>query len=46
MNNLNEIIANSALFLGLATFAGLCIWTMCDLDKDHKKPKKTKKSLT
>ena len=42
MSNLNEILANSALVIGLTAFLGMCFWSMHDLDKDDKKHHKIK----
>lgn len=44
MNNINEIIAALALFIGGFTFIGLSFWVSYDLDKDDVKPKKHKKA--
>jgi hypothetical protein len=37
--NINEILANLALFIGLTTFLGMCFWTMRSLNKDNRKHK-------
>jgi ascorbate-specific PTS system EIIC-type component UlaA len=37
--NINEILTNSALFIGLVTFLGMCFWTIQNLNKDDKKHK-------
>lgn len=42
MSNLQEILANSALIIGLTTFLGMCFWSMHDLDKDDKKRRKAR----
>ena len=37
MSNINEIIGNTALFVGAMSFFGICLWIIYYLSKDDKK---------